>query len=248
MAGKNTYVERVGEYYQTEYGSEIEIIEYNSSYDITVRISNMMNNGEMLSYTKKSYYYMFKNKKIKSNLDYNINDIACIGVPIEGEEVRLTECSVFHRYKNLCAYISSNEYSLDESFDSFYKFKYWYDKNVYRDKSEKIVLSNYNGNIYGKDTCLFIPLKIANVLSRNAKLNNTSRGYHVTITKGISRIELGFYNNRENALKVYENAKEKYIKELIMKYRDILSEDAYNKLLNYKLMNKINLEKEEKIV
>lgn len=243
MRKKKIYTNRVGESYQTEYGSEIEIIEYNGVNDITVRITNMMNDGEILSYTKKTYYHMFSNKRIRSNLDYDISDIACIGIPSKNQNyVPLNNNYIYERYKNLCAFIASNEeYKLDESFDSFYKFKEWYDSNNYRIYNERVVLSKYKGNIYGKDTCLFVPLKIANVLMRNAKFRLSSRGYQITITKGTKRETLGSYKTKEEAIRIYESAKEKYIKELIMKYRQALSQDAYEKLLNYKLKDNIKL-------
>lgn len=243
MAGRKVCTDRVGLSYQTEYGSEIEIIEYNRIDDITVKITNMMNNGEIISYNKKSHYTTFDRKKIKSYLDYNISDIGCIGLPSNGKDfISLSDNVIYHRYRNLCASIASNEeYTLDESFDSFYKFKEWYEENVYKAHNERIVLSKFKGTVYGKDTCLFIPLKIANTIMRNAKFRRTERGYCISIIKDTKRENLGNYKTKQEALNVYEKAKEKYIKELIMKYRKILSEDAYQKLMKYKLKDNIVL-------
>lgn len=119
-------------------------------------------------------------------------------------------------------------------------FAEWYINNKY-EVNERLHLDKdilYPGNkVYSPNTCLLVPQRI-NMLLLNKP---NKRGLPNGITKvkygymaQYNQVELGIYNTVEEAYSHYAKVKENKIKEVADEYRDIIPQNVYNALLNYK--------------
>ena len=102
----------------------------------------------------------------------------------------------------------------------------------------------YKGNKeYSETACVFIPLEINNVLTKR----QSDRGLlPIGVCKhrvkfqagctinGVSKY-IGLFDTPELAFNAYKTFKEAHIKELAEKYKDTISQRAYNALMNYEV-------------
>ena len=102
----------------------------------------------------------------------------------------------------------------------------------------------YKGNKeYNENNCVFIPREINNVLIKNKSIRGllpigvSKRGnnYIALCSAEGKQICLGTYNTPELAFNAYKTFKEAHIKELAEKYKDTISQRAYQALLNYEV-------------
>ena len=134
---------------------------------------------------------------------------------------------------------------VSDDFKDYSKWVEWYENYQYKQdgwRLDKDLLVKGN-KVYSKDTCVFLPQEINQVLVTGKK----SRGkyligvyYHKhskKLTSIISKygktVTLGYYDNEYDAHLAYKEAKESYIKELADKYKDLLDPRAYEALYNY---------------
>ena len=98
--------------------------------------------------------------------------------------------------------------------------------------------------VYSPETCCFVPNEI-NILFTKG---NSCRGalpigvrkrkngkYLTQITKNSKNIHIGIFNTPEEAFQAYKVAKEDYIKKMADKWRDKISNRAYQALYNYQV-------------
>jgi len=103
--------------------------------------------------------------------------------------------------------------------------------------------------IYSPDACCFLPADINTFLSSrdsgkfmrgvniiNPKTPNSSVGYVARCHVGNERKYLGFYKTEEEAHSVYKQFKEQYARDLTEKWKDKITEQAYNALTAYEVV------------
>lgn len=139
------------------------------------------------------------------------------------------------KYKSYSGCIICNEWK------SFSAFKKWFDENYIEGyEIDKDILGD--GKLYSPNTCCFVPKSLNNTLINIRKTKGFSkygRKYAVFIsrssTKKTYKKYLGVFATEEDAFLAYKREKEAFIKEVANKYKDKLSEIAYNALINYKV-------------
>lgn len=130
-----------------------------------------------------------------------------------------------------------------EEWRYFSNFKKWFDDNYVEGWAlDKDILVKGNRH-YSPQTCAFVPQVInslfASLKSRRYGLplgvhySKRLRKYRVDITKDGKKIYLGLFTDVEEAFLVYKMEKEKHIKELADKYKDLLEESVYETMYNY---------------
>ena len=153
----------------------------------------------------------------------------------------LTRC-FNHKYKE--KYQSYGDCTISSNFLNYSFFYEWYNENIIQCESkpqlDKDLLLKGN-KAYSEDLCLLIPTEINNTLIRR----EADRGeYPIGVTKTkygfVSQVRvnnknryLGTFSNPYDAFICYKHEKEKIIKYLADKYRNIIDERAYNALMNY---------------
>lgn len=108
-----------------------------------------------------------------------------------------------------------------------------------------------NSKIYSPATCCFVPKNINVIFTkRNIERGDYPIGVHLKsqtkkcttyntiiaqLNKNGEKIHLGCFKTVEEAFNAYKIAKENYIKEIASEYKDLLTEEVYQALVNYKV-------------
>lgn len=101
-------------------------------------------------------------------------------------------------------------------------------------------------NLYSKETCCILPQEVNKLITtRKSKRGHLPIGVHYSVSKrkfiaqvslGAKRqLHVGQFDSAESAFNAYKIAKEAKIKEVADKYKDHISDDAYNALINYEV-------------
>lgn len=246
---RSTFVDRKGEYFITNEGYTVKIIEYKSAMDVSVMFEdgNIVNNIQ---------YSNVKKGNVKNPYTKSLSGIGYLG-----DVGNLTKDNMYNtlyiKWKSmirrcydeveLLRYPSYINNSVDEQWLCFRNFYDWgitkynlrYMKGWCLDK-DILVKGN---KVYGPDTCCFVPNKI-NVLFVKG---NSKRGeLPIGVSKENSRYKVSMKidgkiktisrkNTPEEAFEAYKIEKEKYIKEVADKWKDLIEPRVYEAMYNYKV-------------
>ena len=107
---------------------------------------------------------------------------------------------------------------------------------------DKDVLAKGN-KIYSEQTCSFLPREINTLFTSRAKLrgscpigvsfHESARKYQANFRENGQLRYLGLHQTQEEAFSVYKEAKENYVKQVALRYKDLIREDVYLALLNW---------------
>ena len=248
--------ERLGKVLYNKFGSKMEIIEYNSSPNITVKFEN--------GYITHSSYRDFIRGGLTSPYDKTVCGHGYLG---EGKykasdenkkrtkqymhwQEMLRRCYDLRLHKRYPTYIGC---TVCDEWLNFQVFGEWYDNNIYElknvDKKElnldKDILIKHNKH-YSPETCVFVPKSINTLFTKC----NASRGLYpigVCLDKrdGKFRSEcndgkgndkkLGRFPTPELAFSVYKEYKEALIKKIANAYKLLIPDNLYLAMINYKV-------------
>lgn len=154
--------------------------------------------------------------------------------------------SMFERCYNKKCHIKQPSYigcTISLAWHDFQKFAEWYEL-FYKEGwcLDKDILIKGN-KVYSSENCCFVPNEINVVLTNNKvkrgvlPIGVTVRGkkFKSQIKKDSKVFSLGYFDTPKEAFEVYKAAKEKYIKELALKWKDKIEENVYEALINYKV-------------
>ena len=137
---------------------------------------------------------------------------------------------------------------VSDEFKDYSKWREWYDNYQYKQDGwhlDKDLLIKGN-KVYSKDTCVFLPQEINNVLTKRTALrgeyligvcwNKTNKAFKATVRKNKGKQEhLGYFNTEIEAFNAYKVAKENYIKSVAKEYKDKVDIRVYNALMSYEV-------------
>lgn len=140
---------------------------------------------------------------------------------------------------------------VDEKWHNYQKFAEWFYANRI-DENTKYELDKdvLGGQIYSENTCLLLPQEINRTICRNKKRKDNNYlpvGVSLDTCKRYERYKVhsringkiitkyGF-SNPKYAFLYYKKEKEKYIKGLADKYKNVISRVAYHALMNYEVV------------
>lgn len=231
--------ERVGETNFNSYGYKITVVNYNSERDIEVIFED--------GFIKKCSYSRFKSGNVKNNnmpSKYGVAYIGNTSTKVDGVEkssyrvwVGILDRVYGKRIK------SYEDVSISKEWLSYANFESWYGENIYKVENEKMcidkdILSNSNNKVYSKETCLIIPERINNLLIKfydkeTGITYREKRNVYEVSCRDLNGVKtyLGFYDNKEYALKVYKDFKIKTILEVIGSYKCKLPSKIYDLLI-----------------
>lgn len=134
---------------------------------------------------------------------------------------------------------------VDERWHSFENFKSWYDEN-YIDgwHIDKDLLSG--GNVYGPETCVFLPHRINTILidprdskyglPKGVKRTPSGNKYISSCSSGDgATAHIGTYDNPGQAFAAYKTFKESLIKKVAGQYKGIIDNRVYEFLMKYEI-------------
>ena len=131
----------------------------------------------------------------------------------------------------------------DEWLD-FQNFAKWFsNNNIEGFQLDKDLLIQGN-KVYSPETCCFIPQEINLALIKPITKQKYPLGVHKHSNKFVANIKenkvskyIGIFSTIEEAANCYKQEKEKQLVGLAIKYKELLSPNSYNALLNYKVGN-----------
>lgn len=138
--------------------------------------------------------------------------------------------------------------SVSDEFKSYSYFYEWCQDQIGFSRVKKINLDKDLigcGKIYSPDNCLFLPPMVNGVLTTTkskrgefpigVSLYKPTGKYRVQIERYNKKYSLGYFDNPIEAFFTYKEAREKHIKDVARKYRDVIDLRAYTALMNYKV-------------
>lgn len=248
---------RIGETAINKFGTEFQIIDYKSSHSILIETTDSN------KYRKWINYRDFKLGKIGCPFDKSVFGVGYLGIgPWKASENKikfnsyLAWQSMLGRCYSPILQKERPKYKrciVSDEWHNYQNFAQWWNENYYQCKNEKMCLDKdllvKNNTIYSKDTCLIVPNRI-NTLIENCTAARGDLPLGVSIDKKINmykstsreiinskseKVHLGYYNTPEEAFNAYKKYKEKYIKEVADKYKNIIPKKVYNALYNFKI-------------
>lgn len=242
----NNKIDRTGEIYNFEDGRNMQIIEYFSARNVTIKF-----NDETI--IKNITYRCFRLGKVENFNNKSIFGIGYFGYGKYRYKGKYKSCydkwrKMIGRCYDEYTQIKNPTYkdcSVHPDWHNFQNFAKWYDEN-YIDGFEldKDILVKGN-KIYSSETCCFVPQEINKLLTLN-DINRGSLPIGVSIKKGKKKKpynaqinivgkpkSLGYFYTIQDAFNAYKIAKENRIKYLAYKHKGNITENCYNSLINW---------------
>lgn len=237
---------RVGEKYTSTEGYIMEIIEYPNAKNCTV----LFEDGTIV---KNIYFGHIKRGNVKNNNHLSIFGVACFGNgPYKGHQDGKREKS-YNTYtgmlercydsKRLERHPSYQDCTVCDYWLNFQNFAQWFYLNHKKGYAlDKDILIKGN-KIYSPETCCFVPTEINSLFTKT----NSKRGAfpigvskhkkrfrsHLSINK--KRVLIGSFKTETEAFMSYKLAKEKHIKEIANKYKNLIEPIVYHALCSYEV-------------
>jgi len=238
-----------GDIYITKEGYEALVVKVTSSKDIDILIDGYLMKkisqgsllkGEIKNRNKRAVfgvgYIGYGEYSAKTNNKLNVSYSRWLGI--------LKRC-YYESY-----IIDNPSYkgcSVAEEWHNFQNFAKWFEENwkPWMDSSwqiDKDILIKGN-KIYSPETCCFVPHQINNLyLKSNCKNKEMPLGVIKKGKRFVAQIRLdgiviiiGYYDTKEEAFQAYKIKKEEWIRSIILQWKDKISLNVYNTLLNYSI-------------
>jgi hypothetical protein len=235
----NKIIDRTGNLYTTNQGYEIEIIEYSSRRKCSIKFKDgsilkdrcfkQVSRGEISNPSHRSAFGVgfIGQGEFKPNKHHKI--YSCwYGMLRRCYSDRFVKIHTSYKNTNVC-----------ESWHSFQNFAKWYLEN-YNESTmdgwslDKDFLSD-SIKTYSPKTCCFLPIEVNTINLNNISKTDLPLGVYKKHTRFISTISGKYFKTKEDAFNDYAFFKEKHVYEIAAKYKGIINEKAYLKLLNFKV-------------
>lgn len=233
----------VGEIKYNRKNEKMELIEYNSSYNIIVKFENGL--------TKKTTYQHFKNGEIRNPIRNNIFGVGTFGIGVyKGHEngSQTKAYGTWHKMLERCYSKRDNkdfnaykDCSVCEEWHNFQNFAKWFYENYYEIENERMDLDKDifgdNSRLYSPETCCFVPSKINSAITTHS-VNKTTGivgirkefNKYIVTTKYDKDYEYNRFNNIEDAIKFREQYKKDLIYKAIYKFEKIIPDRIITKI------------------
>lgn len=237
---------RVGETYTTTEGYNVEIVEFLPKSSCTIKFEN--------GFIKKGVdYYALRSGMVKYPYHPKVNGVGCIGEGVYKSRLNKKITPQYSRWQdmiercyNAAHHKKSPTYtdcSVAEEWHNFQNFAAWF----YENHIEGFVLDKdilFKGNkVYSPETCCFVPEEV-NLLF--VKTDATRGEWPIGVRKNrysfTARLKiddkeghLGSFKTPEEAFLAYKIAKEKRIKEVAEKWKDLIDPRVYEAMYKYEV-------------
>jgi hypothetical protein len=241
-------VNRLGEKWKSNEGSEFEIIEYLAAANCTIKFED----GTIV---KNQQYVNISSGKI-SNPNLILKSVYGVGFntgeihyPSNDNPIYACWHAMLQRcYSGISQFSPAyDNCSVIEEWQNLQNFAKWYIIN-YIDKYQldKDILIKGN-KIYGPDTCCFVPQDINKLFTKvNSARGPWPIGVSLYPKNGINKYgasanrdgqprTIGYYATPEEAFEKYKEAKEAYIKEVANRWKNHISDNVYQALMRYEV-------------
>lgn len=238
----------VGQVRNTNEGGNFTVIEFHSATNVIIR------HNDEHGHVAKVSSCQVRNGNIRNPFYPTLYGVAYMGVGkhkarIKGKIVKhysiwtsaVCRCYCPVRLEKTPSYSGC---TLSKEFLCYQNFAEWYTSHEsyglgYDLDKDLLVKGN---KVYSAETCTMLPkelnLAIKDKFSKNSDLptgvlRNKIGGYTAGLKRGLKGYHLGTFNTVEEASAAYVVAKEAYIKELALEYKDQIEPRAFEALMNW---------------
>lgn len=223
--------ERLGEIHKNKQGFTVEIIEYFDSANCTVRFSD----GKIL---KNVVYGNVKRGTVENPWFRKNRNGGYVGV---GKYKSTTHMSIYQIWDRMT---KNHNINLCKEWRNFQNFAKWYEDNYTTGFNfDKTMLSD--NCEYSPKTCCFVPKEFSNITK---EFKNKKQGISIGVRKqkssymavfkvnGVATYFTG-YKTDEDAHSKYIEIRQQSIKDSAEKWKDKISKEVYETLINHKITN-----------
>jgi hypothetical protein len=231
---------RQGEVWTNNDGEILHIIEYNGVNDCTIEFGD----GTIL---KNIQYHNIISGGVKNNNRKSVFGIGYIGYGIYKASIKgkHTKCysiwrgilqRCYYHYKEL-----NNSYKNVQVYDywhNFQNFAKWFEENYVEGWELDKDLFSIDKKIYSPSSCCFIPKEINCLIKEQKETTGTVKiksKYKSQIGVNKNHNHIGTFNLLDEANNAYKKEKRKHLISIVEKYKEQLTIEVYNKLINYEI-------------
>ncbi|WQZ49405.1 hypothetical protein Z3_89 [Bacillus phage Z3] len=247
--------ERLGEVRLNKYGTHMKIIEYNNTDDILVRFGY----GDVL----RTKYVYFQKRNIHSRYDKTVYGVGFLGEGKYLEPASKNSNPIYQSWTGMLKRCYDPKFHekrpaykdciVCEEWHNYQNFAEWYTNNFYTVEGDTMQLDKdilfKDNKVYSPDACIFVPSRINSLFIKQGTrrgelpigvmLNNraTINKYVVSsrFASDPSRRSSKGYATVEEAFSAYKKAKEQYIKEVALEYKERIPLDLYLAMALYEV-------------
>jgi hypothetical protein len=237
---------KVGEMYTTNEGYRIEIVEYFSTRNCTVRF---LGYGRAIIYKKQ--YANIKRGVVSNPYHKSVSGIGFLSIGkfksiiggIRTKEYKTWLNLLGRCYKDNKRPITYKDCTVDERWHDFQVFGKWFEENYNPEtmqgwQLDKDILVKGN-KIYSPENCCFVPQEINTLFRQGFKSKyQCSTGIFKQCDKFTSMYRgtyLGKFNTPEEAFEVYKTTKEQYLKEVADYWKNTIDPKVHQAMYNYRV-------------
>lgn len=254
MSTHPNFKDKVGEVIYVPSLGNVKIIAYRGTFDCDIEV---MDTGDII---KNLRYNNIKMGSVKNPHSPSVFGVGYFG---EGEYKSRDEFNEktihynrWHRILDRCYRVnrsiknrSYENTTVCSEWHNFQNFSKWFYENwkPYMDDTwhlDKDILVRDN-KVYSPETCCFVPGEINNLLSvkksnrgdypPGVTLRKDGKRFQSRVTKYGKRVCLGYFNTPEEAFLAYKEAKEKYIKEVADKWKELIDPRVYEAMYKFEI-------------
>lgn len=207
--------------YPTNTGGNIEIIKYVNHKNVEIKF---IDGGELRKVTLGD----IRRGILKNNFKNSVSNFGYLGGEITDKKAHAAWTSLISNNLNTCG--------ISEEWRNYQNFTKWHKENYdFKTMREWVLCTNVlekESKKCGKNNCYYLPLKLSNQLKEIQGFHKRKDG---NISSKFLNRHLGYYKTKEEAINNTKLAKKKFITEVANEYKDIFSEELYNKILNYEI-------------
>jgi hypothetical protein len=234
-------INRVGEIHTTNEGYKVVIIEFFNSYNCTVQFED----GSILNNIQ------YNNLKLGNLKNKNHKSICGVGFLGNGEFLRKHNRESYRLWTSMLKKCYDKEYQAKNKYchgflvcdewHNFQNFTKWFnDQNYMIDNYLVQNIIDPNNKIFEPNKCCFLPHELNSLFAKNyLKMGLYPEGvtYDIASDKYIAYFKgmIGKYSSEEEAFLEYKNYKENKVKKITEKYKNSITTEIYNVLINYKV-------------
>lgn len=234
----------IGSEYKTTEGYTATIIEYNGWYNSTVRLNEgTILTGIILGVLRKGNVKNPNHKTVFGRGYFGQGKYISVG---EHLKTYITWRGMMGRCYDPTYHAIQPTYigcSVAEEWHNYQNFAKWHEENYVEGWQLDKDYHMKGNKIYSPETCVFIPQEVNSLITNGAatrgqypvgvikKINR----FQATLSKDGTKVNLGSFMTTDEAFKVYKEEKEKYIKEMADKWKNMLTEKAYESIIRYQI-------------
>ena len=243
----------IGDIYPTNEGGSVKVIEYIDSRNVLVEHMDEHKHRAVVQAD------VLRGGRVKNPYHPSLYGVGYIGSGLYPTRIDGKNAKEFELWKNMIircydpkSHVKRPTYKdckVNVDWHNFQVFAAWYNEqsNCHTEDYELDKdLIDFSNKEYGPDKCSLVPRAINSLLGDSARARgdlpqgvHLSKGrYQVQIRiNGEGRKHLGSFGTPEEASKVYNKAKEEYVRSMAEQYKDVLNPRVYDNLMNYKVIN-----------